>query len=299
MRNMLDVMHIEQNVSDNILSHLFGEKDSVATRQDMEEVGRMEHLHLQPLPGGNYSKPRAPYVFTTEERNTFLHLVSTTKVPSGYSSTLTKHVEQNRLAGLKSHDHHILIEQILPAAVRTLLSRGVRETIIRLGNLFQRICSKTIKVDSIPALRTYAAETICLLKIHFPPGFFDIMTHLVIHLVDELEICGPVHARWCYSIERYLGVLTKFVRDKSKPEAGMASGYMIEESLGFCTEYFALYPHTRRRIWDAEEEMRDSGEVLLGRGTPKRLSYQALLHAHDYVIKHSIHTSELLRYVPV
>lgn len=202
VRNTLDVMHIERNVSDNILRHLFGEKDSVATRQDMEEVGRMEHLHLQSLPGGNYLKPKAPYVFSSEERNTFLRLVSTTKVPSGYSATLQKHCEQNRLAGLKSHDHHVMIEQILPAAVRTLLSRGVRETIIRLGNLFQRICSKTIRVDSIPELRKFAAETLCLLEIHFPPGFFDIMTHLIIHLVDELEICGPIHARWCYSIER-------------------------------------------------------------------------------------------------
>lgn len=91
-------------------------------------------------------------------------------------------------------------------------------------------------------------------------------------------------------------MLTNFVRDKSKPEAGMATGYMIEESLGFCTKYFSLYPHTRRRMWDPEEEMRDSGEVLLGRSTPKRLSYQALVHAHDYVIKNSVHTSELLRY---
>ena len=121
-----------------------------------------------------------------------------------------------------------------------------------------------MRVDSISALRTYSAETLCLLEIHFPPGFFDVMTHLVIHLVDELEICRPVHSRWCYSIERYLGVLTKFVRDKSKPEAGMASGYMIEESLGFGTEYFALYLHARRCMWDSEEEMRDAGELLLG-----------------------------------
>lgn len=90
-------------------------------------------------------------------------------------------------------------------------------------------------MDSIPALRIYAAETLCLLKTHFPSGFFDIMTHLIIDLVDELKICGPVHSRWCYSIERYLGVLTKFVREKSKLEAGMASGYMIKELLGFYT----------------------------------------------------------------
>ena len=107
----------------------------------------------------------------------------------------------------------------------------------------------------------------------------------------------PVHTRWCYCVERYLSGLVNFVRDKSKSEAGMASGYMVEESLGFCTEYFALYPHTCRRVWDAEEEMRDAGRVLLGKGVPKRLSHEQLLHVHEYVISHSFHTAELLRLV--
>ena len=120
------------------------------------------------------------------------------------------------------------------------------------------------------------------------------MIHLIIHLVDEVEICGPVHARWCYSIERYLGVLTKYMRDKSKPKAGMASGYMIDESLGFCTEYFSLYDHAKSRVWDAEEELKVAGELLLEKPIAKRLSDQKLDFVRDYVIKHSVHTEELL-----
>ncbi len=27
------------------------------------------------------------------------------------------------------------------------------------------------------------------------------MTHLVVHLIDELDICGLVHFRWMYPIE--------------------------------------------------------------------------------------------------
>jgi hypothetical protein len=46
-------------------------------------------------------------------------------------------------------------------------------------------------------------------------GFFDLMTHLLIHLIDELEICGPVGARWCYLVERYLNVLNKYVRNRA------------------------------------------------------------------------------------
>ena len=83
----------------------------MATRKDMQEIGRMEHLHLQPLPGGNYLKRRTPYVVTVDESSTFSHLVSLTKVPTRYNSTLAKHVKQGRLASLNSHDHHVLIEQ--------------------------------------------------------------------------------------------------------------------------------------------------------------------------------------------
>jgi hypothetical protein len=47
-----------------------------------------------------------------------------------------------------------------------------------------------------------------------------------------------------------MGVLSSYVRDMAKPEACMASGYMVDESLGFCTEFFKLYQHTKRRIWE-------------------------------------------------
>jgi hypothetical protein len=34
------------------------------------------------------------------------------------------------------------------------------------------------------------------LELMIPPSFFDVMTHLVIHLVEVLDLCGPVHIRW-------------------------------------------------------------------------------------------------------
>ena len=132
-------MHIERNVSDNVLKHIFGDKDTLATRRDMEQAEVMQELHLIRGHNGNYQKPKAPYVFTEAEKVRFLSLVCSTKVPSGFSSTLTKHIGEKRLQGLKSHDHHVLLQHILPAAIRHSLSRGVRETIIRLGNLFSRI----------------------------------------------------------------------------------------------------------------------------------------------------------------
>ena len=152
IRNTLDVMHIERYVSDNLLKHLFGDKDTLESRRDMAQAGKMPSLHLVLGPSGNYVKPRAPFVFTELEKIDFLNRVSTTPVPSGYSSTLTRHFGERKLMGLKSHDHHILIQQVLPASIRNSLSRGVRQTIIRLGNLFARICAKVIRTSEIEPL---------------------------------------------------------------------------------------------------------------------------------------------------
>jgi hypothetical protein len=98
-----------------------------------------------------------------------------------------------------------------------------------------------------------------MLEIWWPLGFFDLQTHLIIHLVDELEICGFVGSMWCYPIKQYLHVLKKYVRNKAKPKGCIALGYMYDETLSFTIEYLMLYAHTTRRIWDVNEEEVDVG----------------------------------------
>ncbi|KAL4330077.1 hypothetical protein AHAS_Ahas13G0364000 [Arachis hypogaea] len=45
----------------------------------------------------------------------------------------------------------------------------------------------------------------------FPSSFFTVMVHLTVHLFDEVTLGGPVHYRWMYPIERYLGRLKQYV----------------------------------------------------------------------------------------
>lgn len=59
-------------------------------------------------------------------------------------------------------------------------------------------------------------------------------------------------------MEQYLHVLKRYVRKRAKLEGCMASGYMYDETLGFTIEYLALYPHTRRQIWDSNEKEADA-----------------------------------------
>jgi hypothetical protein len=70
-----------------------------------------------------------------------------------------------------------------------------------------------------------------MLEILWPPRFFDLQTHLIIHLVNELQIFDPMGNKWCYLIERYLHVLKKYVKKKVKPKGCKALGYMYVETL--------------------------------------------------------------------
>ena len=294
-RHVLDVMHIEKNIAESVLKYLFGEKDTAESRRDLEETGQRQELWLRPRANRTrYFKPHAPYVFTDAEKKLFVDAVSAIRTPTGYPSALGKHLKKNRFMGLKSH---CLLQQIIPVAIRTLLQPLQRTALIRLGKCFSRICARVVVKSELEALRLYVAETICILEVCFPPSFFDIMQHTLVHLVDELEMCGPVGGRWMYPYERYMGVLKSYVRSIAHPEASIANGYSAEEAMGFCTEYENLQAFTKRHVWEAEEEQGMVSSVVEGRGRVFTLSRTEHAAAHKYIIEHHGCLKEVRRYV--
>jgi len=38
--------------------------------------------------------------------------------------------------------------------------------------------------------------TMCMLQLIMSPLFFNIMTHLIFHLVEQLELCDPIDNNW-------------------------------------------------------------------------------------------------------
>ena len=61
---------------------------------------------------------------------------------------------------------------------------------------FNAICSKVIDPKQLDDLENEASIIICQLEMYFPPAFFDIMVHLVVHLVREIRLCGPIYLWW-------------------------------------------------------------------------------------------------------
>jgi hypothetical protein len=46
-------------------------------------------------------------------------------------------------------------------------------------------------------------------------AYFDVMTHLVVHIVEELDMCGPVHTRWMWPMVRYMKALKGYIRNQA------------------------------------------------------------------------------------
>jgi hypothetical protein len=82
--------------------------------------------------------------------------------------------------------------QLLPVALRGLLPENVRVPIVKLCALLNAIFQKVINAEILPRLQKDVAQCLVSFELVFPPSFFDIMTHLLVHLVEEIAILSPV-----------------------------------------------------------------------------------------------------------
>ena len=57
-----------------------------------------------------------------------------------------------KLVGLKSHDCHVLIQHLLPIAIRDILPKKVRHTITQLCFFFKVVCSKAFDFEVLDDL---------------------------------------------------------------------------------------------------------------------------------------------------
>ena len=72
---------------------------------------------------------------------------------------------------------------------------------------------------------------------YFSPSFFDIMVHLIVHLVREIKCCGPVYLWWMYPIEQYMEILKGYTKNLHCPEVSIVERYIAEEAIEVYSEY--------------------------------------------------------------
>src|SRR5438128_2672435 len=126
-----------------------------------------------------------------------------------------------KLVGMKLHDYHVMMTQMLPIAIRCIKLDYVKLAVTRLCYFFNAIAHKVIDPAELSALNIEISEILCLLKMVFPLSLFDMMVHLLGHIIDEIKILGPVFLHQMYPFERYMAVLKCYVQNRANPEGCM------------------------------------------------------------------------------
>ena len=174
-------MHIEKNVCDSVIGTLLNvkgkTKDGVKARQDLAEMGIRSELHAQSIGRRTYLPP-ACHTLSRKEKQIFCECLRSVKVPQGYSSNISSLVSMQdlKLVGLKSHDCHVLMQQLLPVAFRAILPTSVRGILTRLCMFFNAICKKVIDPrvldDLIMRPLDYCVNWKCIFHLHFSISWF-------------------------------------------------------------------------------------------------------------------------------
>ncbi|WMV45238.1 hypothetical protein MTR67_038623 [Solanum verrucosum] len=104
-------------------------------------------------------------------------------------------MNEGKLIGMKSHDCHVFMETLIPIAFSHLPKR-IWKPITEISLFFKDLCSGKLLESSLDRMEENILVTTTKLEKIFPCGFFDVMEHLPIHLVQEARLGGPVQTRW-------------------------------------------------------------------------------------------------------
>ena len=136
----------------------------------------------------------------------YCKFLKSVKFLDGYATNLSRNVSINdgKISGLKSHDCHVLLQKLLPIAIRPYFNKDLCTTLVELCSFLQKLCAKTLYVNDLEKLEEGIVLILCKLERIFPPAFFDVMVHLMVHLPREAKLARAVSYRWMYPFERYI-----------------------------------------------------------------------------------------------
>jgi hypothetical protein len=178
-------------------------KDGLKSREDLVRLQCRPKLHPQDLGNGRHSLPAASYNLSNDEKKAICLSLKGLKFPIGLSSNIKRLVSMKDLSltGFNAHDCHMMLTVFLPVAIWAIKPLYTRMVITPwMCYFFNQIGRKEICEDELGDLKDIMVETMGQMEQCFPPSFFDIMPHLMMHMVDQIRWLGPMylHEMWPY-----------------------------------------------------------------------------------------------------
>nr|AAN08256.1 putative transposon protein [Oryza sativa Japonica Group]AAN16333.1 TNP2-like protein [Oryza sativa Japonica Group] len=130
-----------------------------------------------------------------------------------------------------------MLTVFLPIAIRVVKPVHTRLVITKLCYFFNRVSQKVFDPKELGPLQTFAIETTCQLEMFFPLAYFNMMEHLIVHIVPQIIEIGPLYLHEMWAYERYMSVLKGYVCNRAHPEGSMIEEYTTEEVVECCIDY--------------------------------------------------------------
>jgi hypothetical protein len=159
-------------------------------------------------------------------------------VPTRFSTNIKNLVSmlELKMGGYNTHDRHTMLSLFLAIAIRAINHPYLKMVITRMCH-FNAISKRVIDVSELDELHKEIRVTMCHLKMCFPPSFFDMMEHHMLHLADQLFVLGPSYMHYMYLYERHMVVMKGYVRSRAHPEGSMIEGYTTKEVVECYKDY--------------------------------------------------------------
>jgi hypothetical protein len=80
--------------------------------------------------------PHGNFALMDKKLSTFQQQFTSLKMPFDYSSSMANHVSSGRFSGMKAHDWHVLMQQLLLLCLRGLMQDNTCKAIMHLSRVF-------------------------------------------------------------------------------------------------------------------------------------------------------------------
>jgi hypothetical protein len=222
-------MHVKKNVCESLLGTLLNTdgktRDHGHALANLKKMGITSELWLEDSVKGT-ELPTSCITLSKHEKKEFCGFLKIVKVLFGYSMNVSRLISFPDLKvapGVKSHDYHVLLTQMIAVGIQNVLPVNVREAIMIFSFFFNAIDQKVLSEEALESLEKRHYETLCFIEMYFPPAFFDISVHIITHLIKEIKLLGPVFLHQMYAYVRFNDILKSFVRNRACPKGSIVT----------------------------------------------------------------------------
>jgi hypothetical protein len=153
----IDVMHVEKNMCESLIGTLLNTngktRDHGHARANLKKMGIWQELWLDDF----VKRTELPTSCITLSQNEkeFYGFLKNVKVPSGYSMNISRVISLPELKiapGMKSHDYHVWLTQMIVVGIWNILPINVREAIINFCFFINAIGQKVLSEEALESL---------------------------------------------------------------------------------------------------------------------------------------------------